>query len=111
MAVPSAAIEANSDVQVKVRDSSDLASPGWRSTATGIKWSITQQFQLSMSSHLYSVRRATVDEDEHYSFAVTLWCRSPWRPLIGKSATARDFALRLMGGCLPDFAGWSGYPR
>jgi hypothetical protein len=27
MAVPSAAIEANSDVQVKVRDSSDLASP------------------------------------------------------------------------------------
>ncbi len=27
-----------------------------------------------------------------------------------KSATACDLALRLMGGCLPDFAGWSGYP-
>ena len=23
---------------------------------------------------------------------------------------ARDFALRLIGGCVPDFAGWSGYP-
>jgi hypothetical protein len=23
---------------------------------------------------------------------------------------ACDFALRLVGGCLPDFAGWSGYP-
>jgi hypothetical protein len=29
---------------------------------------------------------------------------------IGKSAMARDFALRLIGGCVPDFAGWSGYP-
>jgi hypothetical protein len=25
-------------------------------------------------------------------------------------ATAYDLALRLMYGCLPDFAGWSGYP-
>jgi hypothetical protein len=23
---------------------------------------------------------------------------------------ACDFALRVMGGCLPNFAGWSGYP-
>ena len=29
---------------------------------------------------------------------------------IGESATAFDLALRLVGGCLPDFAGWSGYP-
>jgi hypothetical protein len=44
------------------------------------------------------------------SFAVPLCCRSPPRAPISKSATACDVALRLMGGCLPDFSGWSGYP-
>jgi hypothetical protein len=30
---------------------------------------------------------------------------------MGKSATACDLGLRLtLGGCLPDFAVWSGYP-
>jgi hypothetical protein len=29
---------------------------------------------------------------------------------IAKSATSCDFALRLRGGCLSDFARWSGYP-
>ncbi len=44
--------------------------------------------------------------------------RSPWRYDAAarhalqsvKSATACDLALRLVGGCLSDFAGWSGYP-
>jgi hypothetical protein len=27
-----------------------------------------------------------------------------------QSAAACDLALRLIGGCVPDFAGWSGYP-
>jgi hypothetical protein len=43
---------------------------------------------------------------------------SPWRYdaavvhalQIGKSATLCDFSPRLVGGGLPDFAGWSGYP-
>src|SRR5712691_2033589 len=34
----------------------------------------------------------------------------PRRAPIGKSATAGALALRCMGGCLPDLAGWSGYP-
>jgi|ERR1700730_4573811 hypothetical protein len=56
------------------------------------------------------VWRAAVDEDGHYSFAVPLRCRSPPLAPIGKSATACDLALRLMGGCLPDFAGGSQVP-
>jgi len=44
--------------------------------------------------------RAAVDETGQYCFAVALWCRSPPRAPIGKSATACDFTLRLMGGSL-----------
>jgi hypothetical protein len=33
-----------------------------------------------------------------------------YAPQPAKSAKACELALRLMGGCLPDFARWSGYP-
>src|SRR5207245_11128738 len=33
-----------------------------------------------------------------------------WRAPIGKAATTCDLVLRLVGGRLSDFGGWSGYP-
>src|ERR1700730_12023399 len=60
------------------------------------------------SSNLFG--RATVDEDGHYSFAVPYDAAAGHSLQSAQSATACDLALRPIGGRLPDFAGWSGYP-
>src|SRR5205814_4991541 len=86
------------DQGIKLYPSMLASSPASMVNQKRLDLGIPNRFKVASSRFSVPKWRATAVKMGSYSFAVPLSCRDPPRTPIGKSATACEFALRLVGG-------------